>query len=349
MLPKKIVNFRYLGKQKTRDITVNSPEHRFYANGIVVSNSHACSYSVLSAWQLYLKAHYFSEFMCCLLRWTDRAKKKHGESLIGMRVKHAVAHGITVMPPDINKSQTGWYLEDDKVLRIGFESLYGIGKAGEEIVKNQPYKNVTNFLDKSSGLINKSRFETLLFAGCFDTFGDRLDIYNWYHEEYRSGKADKCVESENQMSFDLEIETKAEKKPGVFMTVKELKEREEKAIGFSLDFHFLDKFHAIIEKEGLKTITNVKESEIKYPTIIAKVHEISKFKSNKTGNESMKITLTDGFENANMYMGIDAYELRKKYFEVDKILILPVMVSMNNRNNYSLSKKDDMEIKEVKA
>ena len=301
---------------------------------------HAHSYSVITMWQLYLKANYLSEFMCSLIRHTPRTKEKHGHSLLEARVKYAVKNGIRVLPPDINNSGVLWTLEDAHAIRIGIGDLYGIGKGAEDIVKYQPYKSVQNFLDKMpSNIANKSRFESLLFAGCFDVFDNRMDIYNWYVNVYSKNK-NQDIPDESQLMFDLGMENN-EKATPIFFSKKELKEREMKAIGFSLDFEFLDKYRDIMEKEQLKTIGDVKDSKIKYPKIICKVVEHSPYLK-KDGRRAVKTVLTDGFDDAYLYMDADAFDVRSKYFEDDNILILNVVVGEEKRNYYSLNKKEDI-------
>lgn len=308
--------------------------------------SHSVGYSVISAWQLYLKANFLSEFMCSLLKHTPRAKKKHGESLLSQRVRYAASQGLTILRPDINRSDLDWTIDESGALRMGFSDLYGIGSAGEEIIKKQPYKSVSEFLHQMpSKLAHKGRFETLLFSGCFDCFGDRLDIYNWYYNDFL--RDDSKDESESQLTMGFDLEDK-EDKPYKFMTVKELKERELKSIGFDMDFYFMNDYIDIIEKEGLKTISDIKRNTVKYPKVIARVGETTKFKSQRDGREAMRVKLTDGLEDAYLYIDIDAYDIRKKYFEEYKDIIISVVVGESNRGNFSLSKHEDAELKEVK-
>lgn len=299
--------------------------------------SHSLAYSVLTAWQLYLKANYFPEFMCTLIRHTPRAKEKHGSSLLEARVKYAAKHGLKILPPDINRSDVLWTLEDEHSLRVGLGDLYGIGKGAEEIVSLQPYKSPQNFLDKIS---SKPRFESLLFAGCFDGFDSRMNIYNWYKNVYSKHKSD--IVDESQMNFDLGMEiNETDNYTPIFLSKKEISARELKAIGMSLDFEFLSKYKHIMETEQLKTIGEVKAGKVKFPAVICKVDGCIPFVK-KDGRKSMRINLTDGFDNAALYLDADAFDVRKKYFEDGNILKLHVVVSEDRRSYFSLNRKEEI-------
>ena len=66
----KIIKQENVGLIKTIDLEVDHPDHNFYCNDIVVSNSHAVAYSTLSAWTTYLKFNHPKEFFLSLLKMT---------------------------------------------------------------------------------------------------------------------------------------------------------------------------------------------------------------------------------------------------------------------------------------
>jgi hypothetical protein len=97
----KVKKVRYIGKIPVMDITVDSDEHLFFANGIATSNcaAHAKAYSVYSAVQLWLQDHYFLEYMCALLSHIDRAKEKKGVGMLNERVEYCIKHGTYIYYP----------------------------------------------------------------------------------------------------------------------------------------------------------------------------------------------------------------------------------------------------------
>lgn len=102
--------------------------------------SHSVSYTYISAYLLYLKAHYPVEFFTSVLsceKDSDKIKSYKMEAKI---------HGVHVEPLDINKSQVEFSLSDNTIY-FGISDIKGIGKnAATKIVENQPYASFEDFL-----------------------------------------------------------------------------------------------------------------------------------------------------------------------------------------------------------
>ena len=88
--------------------------------------------------------------------------------------------GITIEPPDINKST--YTFSPDAELNIIRYGISGITRVGEELVKtiiaNRPYKSIEDFLSKVK--VNKVQMINLIKSGAFDSFGDRVNIMHQY-------------------------------------------------------------------------------------------------------------------------------------------------------------------------
>lgn len=88
--------------------------------------------------------------------------------------------GITVVPPDINKSTFTFSPDvENSVIRFG---MNGITKVGQDIVKqiieNRPYASIPDFLSKVK--INKPQMVNLIKCGAFDSFGPREQVMHEY-------------------------------------------------------------------------------------------------------------------------------------------------------------------------
>jgi DNA polymerase-3 subunit alpha len=89
--------------------------------------AHATSYGMLAWWTMYLKQHYPGEFYAASL--SAYGDKKQLELL-----RDASRHGIKVLPPDIQKSDSSWrYVQQTGELVAGFEQIKGVG----EVVSNK--------------------------------------------------------------------------------------------------------------------------------------------------------------------------------------------------------------------
>ena len=88
--------------------------------------------------------------------------------------------GITVEPPDINKSTYTFSPDMERnVIRYG---MSGITRVSEEIIKNiianRPYSSIEDFLSKVK--VNKLQMINLIKSGAFDAFGARVDVMKQY-------------------------------------------------------------------------------------------------------------------------------------------------------------------------
>lgn len=88
--------------------------------------------------------------------------------------------GISVAPPDINKSTFTFSPDvENSIIRFG---MNGITKVGQDIVKqiieNRPYTSILDFLSKVK--INKPQMVNLIKCGAFDSFGPREQVMREY-------------------------------------------------------------------------------------------------------------------------------------------------------------------------
>jgi len=185
-----IVDISYIGEEETLDLEIDSGFHNYYANDICVSNSHAVSYAFLFFQVLYLKNYYPGQFFASLLSNTAtgvKKDKKRGSELnkIYNYINEARRYQLRVIPPDINKSGSGFTLENKgHAIRFGLSKIKGIkGPSAEEILSKRPFSSFTDFLDRISGKIHKGKIVSLIQSGAFDALGDRHSIKRLFNSQ----------------------------------------------------------------------------------------------------------------------------------------------------------------------
>ena len=115
----------YEGVRDTVDLEVDSKDHNFICNGIVVSNSHATAYGALTAITAYLKYHYPLEYFTALL---NAAKEEQNPIEEQSKIFSELPNfGIKLLPPDLLKSDLNFAIED-KNIRFGLTSIKGIAE-----------------------------------------------------------------------------------------------------------------------------------------------------------------------------------------------------------------------------
>jgi DNA polymerase-3 subunit alpha len=154
------------------------------------NKSHAVSYSYIGYIELYLKSHYFIEFMCSLVNNTSRGKEdKNKEKTIKVYIKYIRSKGYEVTGPNINKSEEGFSIIGKKSIAFGFSHIKGIGISSKAVVENRPYKGLKDFCEKTKGKkVTKTKVEALIYSGAFDKFGERNELIHEYNTEINKSK-----------------------------------------------------------------------------------------------------------------------------------------------------------------
>ena len=121
--------------------------------------------------------------------------------------------GIDVLPPNINKSDVRFSIENidnKKSIRFG---LAGIKNVGSEALK--PMLNSRNSYGEFSSIedfcknsdfanLNKKAVESIIMAGGFDDFGDRGALFESSTKIISLGQNEQYLRNSNQTSmFDL--------------------------------------------------------------------------------------------------------------------------------------------------
>lgn len=341
----KIVNYK---KKEIGHLPMDYPEKSFNQllafQGYGFNKSHATSYSYYAAIQLYLKKHYLIEFMCGILDQVDRSDESKGIKLLDQRVKYCYSHGLRVNAPLVNYAQNHWIIKNNE-LYASISNIKGLGdKEAFTIMQNRPYTGIKDFMDKTQ--FAKSKFETLLFAGCFDEFGDRQTLYNWYYNVYTQ-KPKKKVES-NQMTLDFLLQEEPEQIENIrHFTVKQLKDLFFEYNGFQLRQNVLKEcWNYLQENKKVKTITQVLQKKVKYPIMLCRIESASSFVS-RVGKQWTKLSVSDGLDEAEIMMSTSKYQgLKGRTLKNGNIVVIPVAVT--DSDMLFLGNTDKIQIKVLK-
>ena len=147
-----IKDYKCLGATTSYDLEVDHPNHNFYANGFVTSNSHSYSYGTLAAQTTYLKFKYPQHFyLACLRQAASRGDFiEHFE-----QIQHELPYfGIQLLPPNIAKSGLQFSIEG-KDIRFGIGEIKGI--SDKSIDKLQEFTSQNTLTDSDLVVFNAAK------------------------------------------------------------------------------------------------------------------------------------------------------------------------------------------------
>ena len=149
------------------------------------NKSHAAAYGVVAIQTAWLKCHHPIQFFAAILNSVVGAPDKMAGYL-----EYCRSNGIPIFPPDINKSQCTFSVdeEDGKAgIRFGLGAVKSCGeRAIDSIIAERklagPYSDIYSFCSRmSSDLVNKRAVESLILSGAFDCTGaNRAQLYAVY-------------------------------------------------------------------------------------------------------------------------------------------------------------------------
>lgn len=149
------------------------------SRGYSFNLAHVLFYTVIGLQEANIYTHYPSVYWNCAVLISDSGSNgvtKYDK--IANAVNKLKKNGITVKPPFINEAKLDFAPHGDEIV-YGLRPLVGLPSAmAEKIVEekttNGNFKSMSDFMERVKP--TNSAMLALIKAGCFDEFGDRLDI-----------------------------------------------------------------------------------------------------------------------------------------------------------------------------
>ena len=253
LLPEQKVKFMAGAKEKGIDEAVAAKVFdkmaKFAEYGF--NKAHAAAYAYIAYQTAYLKAHFPVEFMAA----TMTLDKINTDKLAFFK-NDIVQHGIKVLPPDINKSEVDFTVEDGAV-RYALSAVKNVGEGGMQIVvaereKNGPFKSLEDFFKRVDvAALNKRYIENLAKAGAFECVEkNRSLVFNNVETCVAYASDQTASRNSSQMGLfgaDTSANKLKLKKYPDWPALEKL-DYEKEALGFYLSAHPLDSFDTVLER-----------------------------------------------------------------------------------------------------
>lgn len=309
--------------------------------GYGFNKSHSAAYGIVTYRTAYLKANYPVEFMAAVLSYEVNSTDK-----IAGFVSECQRMGITILPPDVNRSMLKFSpdtIDDSPVpnaIRYGLSAVKNVGEAAVtaaivEREKNGPFLSADDFANRvDSRLINKRLMESLIKVGAFDFTGEsRSAIFAHIDKiiyDASNRQRDDKAGMVNLFGDDVLGATKnfipaADAPPP--WTKEEIMAFEKELLGFFVSGHPLDNYRHVFESKHITRIADVQDIKEERASIrVAGLIQRFEIKFTKKDNRAFATFVLEDFSGS-----VEVLAWSESYEKYRELLIDGAVIGLKGR------------------
>ena len=313
--------------------------------GYGFNKSHSAAYALISYQTAWLKAHYRIPFMTSLL--SNELGNTDG---VVKFLAECRSSGIEVLPPDINKSDEDFTIEEDKI-RFGLAAVKNVGSSAIQVIikereKDGVFKDFKDFLCRIDlKKVNKRVIESLIKSGALDCFGfKRAQLFECIDEAIDFGHKKQRERSLGQKSlFDcapLAVSDSASSFKIPDVAEWEEMDRlafEKEALGFYISGHPLDSYTHDIKRLGMVKTDELSTVPEGSRVSMAGIVRIKKDKLTKKGTKMAFLILEDLSGSIEVICFPDVYSRYKDVIDSDKPICVEGVLKREGDNQEDIS------------
>jgi DNA polymerase III subunit alpha len=279
--------------------------------GYGFNKSHSAAYALVSYQTAYLKAHYPLEFLAAVLN-----SEINNTVALAKHIMEARDQGIELLPPEINRSDRDFTVEDGKV-RYGLAGVKNVGVGAiqdvVEVRSRSPFESFRDFLERVNlSKVNRKVLESLIMAGAFETLQPRrARLMAGLDEALERVNNFKRLQTAKQMSMfgglpEAQEDDWLPEAPPWDKSVRLAKEKE--ALGVYLSGHPLDAYRALLKSRVKITIADLPEVPDAQEVALGVVVTSLKEKVGKRGGRLAILTVEDLAGSVDVLVFGEVYE-----------------------------------------
>ncbi len=284
--------------------------------GYGFNKSHSAAYGVISYQTAYLKAHYSVEFMAGLL-----SNEINNTDKISVFVGECRRMGISILPPDVNKSGLKFTPESSACvslankgdasgdaratmsIRYGLAAIKHVGEAAMETAIREreqrgDFTSLEDFCARlDSRVANRKMLESLIKAGVFDFLGrDRSELFGCIDDAVMASAAAQRDRMAGQVSLfdEATASTTSRKRQTTPWSEHEKLFYEKELLGFYVSGHPLDAYADVFAAKNYRSIASLGALDDRAPFKIAgAIVEVEKKFTRKEGKPFAVVWIED--------------------------------------------------------
>ncbi|MDP3998089.1 MAG: DNA polymerase III subunit alpha [bacterium] len=332
-------------KRETAEKVFNLIE-RFAGYGF--NKAHATSYAMIAYQTAWMKVNFPVEFMAAVLTAESGAGSGPArDEKTAQAVEECRRTKLTVLPPDVNKSEVGFnieMLEGKETIRFGLSAIKNVGTAAIDSIlaaKNNgsEFKSLVDFCRRIDlQKVNKKTLESMIKAGAMDEFGTRAALLSAMAKIIEESHREQKRVDSGQTQLFSDTETDGSSGGGNFELPQieefsrlELLAFEKELLGFYLSDHPLSDVLDILEEEVSCPITELAEREGQTVTIGGIISAIRKITTKKANHEMAFVTIEDKTGKIDLVVFPKIWEETRLIWIKDQVVVVTGRVEQRER------------------
>ncbi len=283
------------------------------------NKSHSAAYSLISYRMCWLKAHYPVELMCAVL-----SNEVDDTDKISFYVDEAKRMGLTLLPPDLNKSMLKFAPEEHRgavAVRFGLSGIKNVGEASMADAVNEreargPFTSLEDFASRMDPrAVNRKSMECLVKCGAFDFTGEEraqmvedlepvLAASASAHRDRSAGQ--QSLFGDEGLAVTARGGGRRRTRP---FTEAELLSFEKELLGFYVTAHPLDPYRGSLDNPKFTKVSALEEMDDRATvTVVGLVDTVEKKFTKATGKPCAFLTLEDFTGKVEVRVWSEAFE-----------------------------------------
>jgi DNA polymerase-3 subunit alpha len=292
------------------------------------NKSHSTCYAWIAYQTAYLKANYPAEYMASVL-----SNNMNDIKQVSFFMEECRRMGVPVLGPDINESNYHFTVNQEGAIRFGLGAIKGLGSGPVQAIIQERQENgwFQNIFDLTKRInlrvCNKKAFESLVYAGGFDSFKN-VHRAQYFKEENGRTFLENVVrfgsgfqDSENSSQVSMFGEDSGAKLPEPVIPPAEewgniyALNKEKEVIGMFISGHPLDDFKLEIDSfcNGTVGMLNDMEAHRNKDLLIAGIISEAEHRFTKKGDPFGTLIIEDYNDSYKLFLWRENY-LKYKHF-----------------------------------
>lgn len=303
------------------------------------NKSHTAAYAVVTYHTAWLKAHHCAAFMAASL-----SSDMDNTDTVNIFYLDAKKNRLTVLPPDVNRSEYRFVPVSRSEIRYGLGAVKGTGEQAVNCIlearkSGGPFKDIFDFcLRVDRRMVNRRTIEALIRAGAFDTTiagspHDRNTLMSSVALAMEA--AEQAAASAHQGGLFDDAPSGSGARAPEYVACKPWSEREKlasekQALGFYLSGHPYNSYAQEFSRFARRKLSQLESS--REPTVVAGLVVGSRVQMTRRGKMAF-VALDDGTAQIEVSVFNELFDASRNKLREDEVLVVEGRAQFDEYSN----------------